>query len=390
MSRVHAARKGFTLIELLVVIAIIAIIVALLLPAVQQAREAARRTSCKNNLKQIGLALHNYVDNYGMLPMGTSPQQGPGWENLPGNDIRDICDDVIGNINPWEGGWSWMAMIYPYLELENLYDSLGVGSRKPSQMNAELTGANPPLLAQFQTPIAAFLCPSDSAPVLSEVYSYVPGSSQIRVDDIRTTDVLVPVAAYMANHSSSGMHPRNVNNNAFSPTGTLCRPLAFDGLFGVAVPIRFRDVTDGLSNTIMVGERAYSYVMNPNRNTVRDIAAGGIVHVNGANAGNATNNYLKAGFAQSCGVNLNADLNGDNTFSAQELTDAQSSWFSVHPGGAQFVVGDGSVRFISESIDTDADPNLGGDPIRSNNLASVDSVFESLSCRFDGRVLGEF
>ncbi|MEM1062796.1 MAG: DUF1559 domain-containing protein, partial [Planctomycetota bacterium] len=262
MSRVHAARKGFTLIELLVVIAIIAIIVALLLPAVQQAREAARRTSCKNNLKQIGLALHNYVDNYGMLPMGTSPQQGPGWENLPGNDIRDICDDVIGNINPWEGGWSWMAMIYPYLELENLYDSLGVGSRKPSEMSAQLTG-DPQFLAQFQTPISAFRCPSDSAPDLSEFYAVNPGSVQLRVDGIvNPVEIFVPVSAYMANHSSSGMHPRNVNNNAFTPTGVLCRPRGFDGLFGVALPIRFRDVTDGLSNTIMVGERAYSYVMN--------------------------------------------------------------------------------------------------------------------------------
>ncbi|MEM1061147.1 MAG: H-X9-DG-CTERM domain-containing protein, partial [Planctomycetota bacterium] len=101
-------------------------------------------------------------------------------------------------------------------------------------------------------------------------------------------------------------------------------------------------------------------------------------------------NYLKCGFAQSCGVNLNADLNGNGAYTLAELNSAQSSWFSVHPGGAQFVLGDGSVRFISESIDTNASPNLGGDPIRVDNLASVDSVFEALSSRFDGRVLGEF
>ena len=128
-------RGGFTLIELLVVIAIIAILVALLLPAVQQAREAARRTSCKNTLKQFALALHNYHDQHRVFPPGQIAAY-TAWNNRPGS------------------GFSWGAMLLPYLEQNGIYDSLNFNVRVSDTPNDPFTGMSFGMLK----------CPSDERP----------------------------------------------------------------------------------------------------------------------------------------------------------------------------------------------------------------------------------
>ena len=130
-------RSGFTLIELLVVIAIIAVLIGLLLPAVQKVREAASRLKCKNNLKQIGLALHNYLDVAGVFP--------PGW----------IAVDDTGAPSAHEGtsGVGWAAMILPYMEQKNIY----------SQFNASLPLTDPANAAFLRNQIPAYKCPSDQS-----------------------------------------------------------------------------------------------------------------------------------------------------------------------------------------------------------------------------------
>ncbi|MDQ3331585.1 MAG: DUF1559 domain-containing protein, partial [Planctomycetota bacterium] len=136
-------RRGFTLIELLVVIAIIAVLIALLLPAVQQAREAARRAQCQNNLKQIGLALHNYHDVSNQFPMAF------------------IRASTVANTE----GWGWGAMILPQLEQGNLFDRLGVTQYRLTDV---LAGLKPDLASVqdrttiFQTRLPVYICPSDS------------------------------------------------------------------------------------------------------------------------------------------------------------------------------------------------------------------------------------
>ena len=196
-------RRGFTLIELLVVIAIIAILIALLLPAVQQAREAARRSQCQNNLKQIGLGLHNYHDTHKVFPPGV---------------ITDT-------------GWAWGTMILPFVDQANLYNTMAPGGI--------MDLSNATQLANAQTVLNVYLCPSDpwGSPQKNTNYAITitpPGGS---------------AATYNIGMSNyTGASGTSLGNcEAVSSMGT--------GILTINSNIKVRDVTDGASNTMLVGER---------------------------------------------------------------------------------------------------------------------------------------
>ncbi len=222
-------RKGFTLIELLVVIAIIAVLIALLLPAVQQAREAARRVQCKNNLKQLGLTLHNYHDAHLVFPMSTTGgAAGPG-----------------GCAN---GFYSWLSLVLPYIEQKPLHGAIDfrVGMADScAQLGATdyqsvTISASHPNAKAAATIVPAFLCPSDGYRDSEAVGSArpAPGSYAGNVGWVRGTTGI------------DGKRPSLARHNGFLG---LVNPKAPDP-WQVA-PVSMRDVTDGLSNTAAVSER---------------------------------------------------------------------------------------------------------------------------------------
>ena len=187
-------RRGFTLIELLVVIAIIAVLIALLLPAVQAAREAARRASCVNNLKQIGLGLHNYHDTHGTLPPGYIYQQGYA-----------------------TGGFGWASMILPHLEQINLFNAINFSGPAWSSRNSTACITN----------LASYQCPSDYTTTLPPGYLEREGFRYAR-------------SSYVA---------------CFGPADLDLTPENRQGAFSRNSRTRFADVTDGLSQTLAGGER---------------------------------------------------------------------------------------------------------------------------------------
>jgi len=200
LSISRTARRAFTLIELLVVIAIIAILVALLLPAVQQAREAARRTQCRNHLKQFGLAFHNYHDSHQTFP--------PGY-------IYRADDSTSPPHNA--AGFSWGAMLLPYLDQANVYE----------QFDWNLPVFDPVNLAVRERHLSVFLCTSD--PV-----------SQLGFVHMGPTPERYAMASYAAN---------------FGPPDLDLDQEQRDGMFSRNSRTRTADVTDGLSQTLMLGER---------------------------------------------------------------------------------------------------------------------------------------
>jgi len=348
-------RRGFTLIELLVVIAIIAILVALLLPAVQQAREAARRSSCKNNLKQIGLALHNYHDTYGMFPMGISHLRGGC-----SLDDGDADGNYIRDFNRRFGSWSWQAMIMPFLEQGALYDSVGVGRQ---EANVALNSAvNRGLL---QVPVAVLNCPSDYGPILNTYSNRRPTRSN------GTTLESVAKSNYVASHHH---HLATCNNTggAIATSNILNRAgeMPFSGIFAHSSSVSMRDITDGTSNTIMAGERTWGLAING---------------ADGMDAPRAANQFVSAGvvadrsntgFGSVMGtlrtkINFAANNDDGRRF-------ARQGYSSQHKGGAQFLMADGSVRFISENIQ------------HNDATEAIDSTLEALVGRNDGLTVGEF
>jgi prepilin-type N-terminal cleavage/methylation domain-containing protein/prepilin-type processing-associated H-X9-DG protein len=306
-------RRGFTLIELLVVIAIIAVLVALLLPAVQQAREAARRASCKNNLHQIGLALHNYHDTSNTLP--------PGW---------------IGSANG-PNRWGWGTFILPQLDQQPLYDAIGVAqgmdvnSNMAIGFNAVMTTLPQPGL--LQKTLAVYRCPTDM------------GTDTVDTPLPNGYVVMMPPMASSTSFGRSnyaGVLGANYDwtiNWMMGPMPTT----PMKGAFSWSSRRRFGDFRDGLSNTFLVGERRSPMLANGMYSGGDTIWAGvgcdsmpqGMALALGdCNAGNP--------------VNFKSAMAPDGNMSPAPY----SAFSSLHSGGAQFLFGDGTVRFISESIAT--------------------------------------
>ncbi len=293
-------RRAFTLIELLVVIAIIAILIALLLPAVQQAREAARRTQCKNNLKQMGLALHNYHDTFLVFPYG---------------EMNGIGQSPAAGAKRNQNG---LVMLLPYIEQANLYSTLDFGASfgkyngGTAPAGAEIpVGAN---LVAKATKIAAFLCPSDNG---------IPF-----IDDAN-----VSVNHYgcgMSGPSYKSSYGLSVNlthyNGSWSAVGKTVRT-AFGGNSNASM----RDFTDGTSNSVLVVEN----VLECSSGRISPWAC--VQHAGtGTNLTAGINKWVRipatTGVPQP-GIVVNYNTNAS----------------SLHTGGLQLLLGDGGVRFVSEN-----------------------------------------
>lgn len=289
MDKRHLCR-GFTLIELLVVIAIIAVLVALLLPAVQQAREAARRSQCKNNLKQIGLALHNYHDTHQAMPPGSIHSASPA------------ASTCFTDANAAENyGASWTIMILPFLDQQSFYNGFNFNERFTSYRNGgQGSSGNHDL---WTKPMAAFECPSEyrsrQAKNLSS-YSGVMGGNVFY--------------CWGTQNSNRGM-----SNN---------------GMFWVNSNTRIRDVTDGTSNVFMVGESKYMFT---------DVESPVGYGLGWASSGRYVRN------APIVGV-LTAAKNQINANAAPAHDSFLGTFGSHHVGGCHMLLADGSVHFLSENI----------------------------------------
>ena len=312
------ARRGFTLVELLVVIAIIGVMVGLLLPAVQAAREAARRMSCSNNMKQLGLALHNYHSSHQKFPysvlMSGSIETGSA---RPG-DLR------VRNHRGW-------LMVLPFIEQQALYDmadfrlSTGAYVRAPA---GSLSGPRPgepgnPNDVVVSTSISSFLCPSDPSPTnyattSSANYSISPGTTTRQ--------------GAFTNYDFS------VRRTSTWDVNWTAEDAAVRRMFGQNDSSQFRDIIDGTSNAIALAEtlRLTWNGVSPTWGYAKWVGHG-----------------VDVTYAQ--GMNFNLCCGWDAApFTRQPvLRQRLGDWStagSMHPGGAQFTLADGSVRFISETV----------------------------------------
>jgi prepilin-type N-terminal cleavage/methylation domain-containing protein len=320
-----ARRHGFTLVELLVVIAIIGVLVALLLPAVQAAREAARRMQCTNNLKQLGLAVHNYHDTFNAFP--------PQMMNVDtSNDRR----------------WGWGAVTLPFVEQTALFEQLKPDGGKQIPAASTLINGSPLL----KTRLAVHQCPSDHTGVtLNQFHPSVAASSSA--------------------------------DNWYSKSNYVCNQQIMRYRAGFAgACFRMAEVTDGTTNTLLLGERRLS--IPPAKRY-----PGSIVWGTAQGTGDSANVFHAAHPINT--PSKNADFDAD-------ASDTQRYRFGVssaHPSGAMFAMTDGSVRFVSENIPLNPAATARalantGNGCTTNVDTGPGFVYNNLCARDDGHVIDTF
>lgn len=324
------ATYGFTLVELLVVIAIIATLIGLLLPAVQSAREAGRRSACQNKMKQLGLAIHTYESASKRLPPGAS---GP------------FTVGVGGQLN--QGIWAWSGWIMPFMEMQSQFDFLDP-SGNPNMLGSY--GSSVPRMEAMRVRVDAYRCPSDMGATLNDIRGL--GGAPASLPHVATSN-------YVAWNSGSRGWLRGEPNSDNNPVRR--------GIFWYGSKTKISDITDGTSKTFLVGERIYI----PQRTDAlgnQFECAGAIVY-----AARWRRDAVELAFHRAWGQSNamgfgNAGING----TTNEHCSRGAS--SMHAGGAQFTFADASVRFISENID-----------FKSGN--TIDSTYEYLGAMADGNAV---
>lgn len=293
-----ARRRGFTLIELLVVIAIIAVLIALLLPAVQQAREAARRTQCRNHLKQLALSVFNYESTYSALPINRYGDYG--YASVWISSYEDSTS------------WSFLATLLPYIDQAPLFQSADIPNHR---LNAT---------PEIATAIPVYTCPSDSlhgSASRDETSHYLRTTMRVGMTNYKGVSGANFCWGDWANAGVGGIgcEPWNVGDGVFYPMNWLRPP-------------RVRDFTDGLSHTLLIGEDVYD-PMNPGPNRF--------------GLGYAWAHSVEA--VATAAIPINARRPDGTAYPAGDWM-GLNGFKSRHPGGAQFAFGDGTVRFLSENM----------------------------------------
>jgi prepilin-type N-terminal cleavage/methylation domain-containing protein/prepilin-type processing-associated H-X9-DG protein len=359
MATCRKQTRGFTLIELLVVIAIIAILIALLLPAVQQAREAARRTQCKNNLKQFGLGMHNYHDVFNRFPLPALITVNPGTGAGVGGTATSS---------------TWSSSILPQMEQANVY----------SLYNANFSAWEPSNRPAVQAKLSTFLCPSTPRPnpgisytlpaallggLVTTDLSLIDAGASDYVPTTRVKDLFLNIA-----YNTTGMASRD----GWAKGGIVSLNPALAGSQTIPNGGSMRDLTDGTSNTTMIaevagrndlyrrGRKIAPVVGNPADEAYWNSVEGGGAWADPFQGAWELSGRLfdGTGIAGPCGINCsNAKARPGS------LQDA-GGMYSFHTGGAQVLLCDGSVRFLSE------------------NISGL--TLALLIGRSDGEVLGEF
>ena len=314
-------RKGFTLIELLVVIAIIAILIGLLLPAVQKVREAAARMQCQNNLKQLGLASHNFENVYGFFPPGLNlPIDGGSGSIYSSNSVYK--SGLVGQ-PPFPNQFaSWLMYVLPFIEQESIQKNINLYTREYGNCN----GPNS-IGAQV---VKTFICPSDVLP--QKVTTYTTGGT-----------------TYYFGMNSYGA---NGGTRSWYYTG-----ITADGMFHYNSAITFNGISDGTSNTLLFGERYHKDPVYTNISTL-----GGWAWANF----NAPQDYI---FSTPLPVNYTLPVGTKLGSPAYPENDRQCNFGSGHTGGANFTFADGSVRFLTLTSNADLpvlqalSTRAGGEPV---------------------------
>ena len=333
--------RGFTLVELLVVIAIIGVLIALLLPAVQAARESARRMSCGNNLKQLGLAIQSHHAALGRLPSG--------YESFPTSD-GSVPSGVLIDDQTWDAapGWGWTAQLLEYLEQGTISQALDM----------EQPIWQPEHLALIQASPDLFLCPSSSGP--KEPFAVRDESGDpLQIDN---NEIVVGRSHYVASHGQEscwGQCGAQVDGVIFTDiysdppqkatidiSGDVSK--VADGPFYRNSRTSFKDITDGSSNTIFLGEHSSAL----SEKTWVGVVPGAFTHPNFDTQDNGSDAAATLVLVHAGPSGGEEDGAGNPIIHPINFpTYHVGQMYSEHPGGGMVGLGDGSTRFVSEEVD---------------------------------------